>query len=356
MQDESKKDSKLKDRSEKGLTYADAGVDIDAESTVISELVKQFKKYPVEGLGKPIELPGHFTGLVEFGDYALTLCTDGVGTKIMIANELKKWDTVGIDCIAMNVNDTICIGAKPVAFVDYLAMEEPSKDIVAEIGKGLAKGAELAGINIIGGETATLKGIINGVDLAGTCLGFIERDKIITGKKIVEGDAIVGLPSSGIHSNGLTLARKIIELKQMGYNAPFPGSPDNASIGEVLLTPTKIYVKDILGVLPDLELHGLANITGGGLKNIMRLKEDVHFKITDPLPVPEIFKSLKDWGKVSTHEMYQTFNMGLGFCIVLPQADANKLVNRLKDSPGAKIIGYVEKGKGLSVPDLDLKF
>ena len=338
------------------MTYARAGVDINAESDIISALVGQFGTQPIEGLGKPYDLPGHFTGLVEFGDYALSLCTDGVGTKILIANEIEKWDTIGIDCIAMNVNDTICIGAKPIAFVDYLALEKPSDRIVIEIGKGLARGAELSGINIIGGETATLKGIINGIDLAGTCLGYIEKDKIITGERIEIGDSIVGLPSSGIHSNGLTLARKIVEDRGLRYTEQYPGSDAGGTIGEVLLTPTMIYVKDILEILPEFTVHGMANITGGGLKNIVRLNEGVLFNITDPMPVPGIFTLLADWGSVDTAEMYQTFNMGMGYTMVMPENDAKKLVERWQDTVKARIIGKVEEGSGLEVPGPGLKY
>jgi phosphoribosylformylglycinamidine cyclo-ligase len=340
----------------KGLTYADSGVDIEAEANIISELVSQFKTNPVDGLGKPIDLPGHFTGIIEFGDYALSLCTDGVGTKILIANELKKWDTIGIDCMAMNVNDMICIGARPVAFVDYLALEEPSENIVREIGKGLAKGAELSGVNIIGGETATLKGMINGVDLAGTCLGYVKRSEIITGERIAKGDSIIGLASSGIHSNGLTLARSIVERQELKYTDPCPAYSGGKSIGEVLLTPTRIYVKEILDIINNFDIHGLANITGGGLKNILRLKENVHFEVTDPMPVPDIFKLLADWGNVDHAEMHQTFNMGLGFCIVLAENDSEELIKKLPDDYKAKIIGRIEEGSGLAVPSLGLNY
>lgn len=348
-------DGKKKEKGE-SMTYAGAGVDIGEEVKIISELTGQFKSIQIDGPGKPISLGGHFTGLIEFGDYALSLCTDGVGTKILVANELKKWDTIGIDCIAMNVNDTICVGAKPVAFVDYLAMENPSEKIVKEIGIGLSVGAEQAGVNIIGGETATLKGIINGIDLAGTSLGYVRKDGIITGNNIREGDALVGLESSGIHSNGLTLARKIVENQGLTFHSSYPGLNESKRIGDVLLTPTKIYVRDILDILPDFPISGLANITGGGLRNIIRLNEKVCFSITDPMPVPDIFEKLSEWGNVSAFEMYQTFNMGLGFVIVLPEPEAGPLVARLQKSQKAKIIGTVESGKGLECPSLDLKY
>ena len=196
----------------KGMTYADAGVDIDKKSDSIAALV-QHLKFRRKGLGEPMKLEGHFTGLIDFGDMALTLCTDGVGTKLMVADELKKWDTVGIDCIAMNVNDTICVGAEPIAFVDYIAIDRPNTMITYQIGEGLEAGARMANMTIVGGEIAVLPEIVKGFDLAGTCLGMVDKKRIITGERIAPGDAVIGLPSTGVHSNGLTLARKIVESK-----------------------------------------------------------------------------------------------------------------------------------------------
>jgi phosphoribosylformylglycinamidine cyclo-ligase len=232
----------------------------------------------------------------------------------------------------------------------------PNLPSIKDVDKGLAKGAELSGVNIIGGETATLKGMINGIDLAGTCLGFVKRSEIITGEKIAEGDSIIGLASSGIHSNGLTLARSIVERKGLKYTDPCPAYEKGKSIGEVLLTPTRIYVKEILDIIKNFEIHGLANITGGGLKNILRLKENVHYEVTDPMPVPEIFKLLADWGNVSDTEMHQTFNMGLGFCIITSNKNAGDLIKHLPDYLGAQIIGEIEEGSGLTVTPLDLNY
>ncbi|HEC95312.1 MAG TPA: phosphoribosylformylglycinamidine cyclo-ligase, partial [Thermoplasmatales archaeon] len=184
-----------------GMSYAKSGVDIFKEEEAIKSMLSTLF-YKRKGIGKP--LGGHYAGLVEFGEYALVLCTDGVGSKIKIANELKKWDTIGVDCIAMNVNDAICVGAEPIAFVDYLAIDDPDPTITREIGKGLANGAQQANVSIVGGETATLPEIINGFDLAGTCLGYVKKEKIVSGEKITEGDILVGLSSSGMHSNGYT--------------------------------------------------------------------------------------------------------------------------------------------------------
>ncbi|UCG69269.1 MAG: phosphoribosylformylglycinamidine cyclo-ligase [Thermoplasmata archaeon] len=331
----------------KGMTYARAGVNIDTESEVIQSVISKIKTTK-KGFGKPLKLPGHFTGLVDFGEFALSLCTDGVGSKVLVANALKKWDTVGIDCIAMNVNDMICIGAKPIAFVDYFAVQKHDKKMAAEVGKGLAKGAEMAGVSIIGGEVATLPEIVKGFDLAGTCLGYIEKSKIITGENIKTGDAIIGLRSSGIHSNGLTLARKIVKSKGLASKDFFPGT--KMKIGEELLKPTRIYVKEIMEVVDKFQVKGMAHITGGGLRNLPRLKRNVEFKITNPLKPQPVFEELQKLGNVSMKEMYQTFNMGMGFAITADSNDAEGILKLLKGKIEAKVVGEVAKGEGASMP------
>lgn len=337
------------------LTYAKSGVDIFKEERAIEGILKSIK-FNREGKGR--YLGGHFAGLIDFGDIALVICTDGVGSKVMIANEMKKWDTIGIDCIAMNVNDCICVGAEPMAFVDYLAMENPDPRITEEIGKGLEKGARMANVSIAGGETATLPDIIRGLDLAGTCLGYVKKERIILGDRIQEGDIIVGIESSGLHSNGFTLVRKIIEREGLSYDAPFPEDIyEERSIGEVLLTPTKIYVKEIMEIVKNMEVHGLAHITGGGVRNLLRLKKGVKFVIEDPLDPQPIFEFIQSRGKVSLREMYQTFNMGMGFCIISPKEytdDILDIIERYGDR--AKTVGYVEKGEGVHLPSKKLSY
>ena len=326
----------------KVTTYSEAGVDISEEAEFISSLTKNLKSRRV-GLGSSLGILGHFAGLIEFGEYALVLCTDGVGTKVIIADEMKKWDTVGIDCIAMNVNDIICVGAEPLAFVDYLAMEKLDKKKADQIGIGLNRGAEISNISIIGGETATLPDIIKGFDLAGTCLGYVKKDEIITGEKIKVGDAIIGLRSSGIHSNGLTLARKVFKNNGYGYHDKLPYSDQDITIGESLLCPTKIYVKEILKIIKKYEVHGLAHITGGGWQNIERLKPDVEFVLENPLEPHEIFKVIKKVGKITDLEMHRTFNMGIGFAIVLENKIAKMVLADLKkDKVEAQIVGTVK--------------
>jgi len=333
------------------MTYAKAGVDIDRKSESISALVKHLK-FRRKGVGRPLDMPGHFTGIIDFGELALTLCTDGVGTKLLIADELRKWDTIGIDCIAMNVNDTICVGAEPVAFVDYIAIDRPDEKKTSEIGKGLEEGARQSNMTIVGGEIAVLPELIRGFDLAGTCLGVVKKDDIITGQKIRPGDAIIGLPSSGIHSNGLTLARKIVEASGTGYRKKVGGL--SRPIGRELLEPTTIYVRQVLAILRAYEVRGMANITGGGLRNLLRLKQGVGFEIERPLKPSPIFAALQELGEVTDVEMYQTFNMGMGFCVIVPGKSADDVVKMA--GKGAEIVGRVVRGKDVTVPEMGLRY
>lgn len=335
----------------KGMTYAKAGVDIDRKSKSISALVEHLR-FKRKGFGRPLDLPGHFAGLIDLGDIALTMCTDGVGTKLLVADEMKKWDTVGIDCIAMNVNDTICVGAEPIAFVDYIAIDKPDEKKTAEVGKGLETGARLSNMTIIGGEIAVLPELVKGFDLAGTCLGVVDKERIITGQKIRVGDAIVALPSSGIHSNGLTLARKIVEQAGIGYRKKTGGL--RRPMGAELLEPTTIYVKQVLEILDRHEVHGMANITGGGLRNLIRLKDRVGFEIVDPVRPNAVFDVLQELGGVSDKEMYQTFNMGMGFCLIAPDDESGGIVKRA--GKGAKVVGRVVRKEGVRLPSLGLEY
>jgi len=340
----------------KKMTYAQSGVDINKEEQAIHQLLSSITSTRT-GIGKP--LGGHYAGMISFGDYALVLCTDGVGSKVKIASDIKKWDTVGIDCIAMNVNDAICVGAEPLAFVDYLAIDDPTPAITKEIGKGLQKGAELSNISIIGGETASLPEVVNGFDLAGTCLAYVKQSDIITGEEITPGDVIIGLSSTGIHSNGYTLARKVIQHNKRTYADVFPDEYyPGKTIGEILLTPTTIYVKEILALLKKIPVHGLAHITGSGLRNLPRLNKSVKYVIEDPLQPQPIFNFLQSAGDIDVKEMYQTFNMGMGFAVIAAQSDAQQALKILKkqSSSQVQIVGCIEKGKGVSAPPLQIEY
>lgn len=322
--------------SEEKFDYAKAGVDIRQEEKAIKALIGKIKHIR-KGFGEPV-LMGHYASVVDVG-VGLAITTDGVGSKIMVAEALNKYDTIGIDCVAMNVNDLIAIGAEPIAMVDYIAIQKPDERIMGEIAIGLEKGCEMANITLVGGETATLPEMINGVDLVGTAIGIVEKDMTITGEKIEVGDVIVAIESSGIHSNGLTLARKVVEKNGLSYKDEFDGK----TIGEELLTPTRIYI-EVLDVIKNHEVHGLAHITGGGMLNLKRLK-DVCFRINKPLKPQKIFSFIQELGNVDEDEMYRTFNMGMGFMIILPENEAKKI-------GVGKIVGHVEEGSGVYVKDL----
>jgi phosphoribosylformylglycinamidine cyclo-ligase len=329
--------------SDKHLTYADSGVDIEMEETTIKALTKGMT-YQREGLGAPLTGIGHYAGLIDFGEYALALATDGVGSKVLIANEMKRWNTVGIDCIAMNVNDLLAIGAEPISFVDYLALEKHDENFASQIGEGLQKGAEISRMSIVGGETATLPDIVKGFDLAGTCLGMVKKGDIITGENVQLGDAVVGIPSAGVHSNGYTLVRKIMEQSSYSYQDKFPYD-ESTTIGDELLIPTRIYM-EVLDAIKEFDVHGLAHITGSGLLKLKRVT-NLGFDFNNPIEPDAIFKFLQEEGNVDSVEMYRTFNMGMGFVIILPQDLAEKAAELV----GGKVVGTIVES-GIKVLDL----
>lgn len=321
------------------VTYSDSGVDIKLEEKTVTSLTTKLQE--TLKFQDIIAESGHFAALVRLGDKGIAMSTDGVGSKILVAQMMKKYDTVGIDCIAMVVNDILCVGAEPVALVDYLAVETPDPEIANQIGEGLVTGANLSKIAIIGGETASLPGIINDFDLAGTGMGFVDVDKIISGSDIKEGDVLLGIESSGIHSNGLSLARKVLfEECNLKIDDSLPGYPD-LKVGETLLTPTNIYVQPIVELLKSqVEVHGLAHITGGGFNNLKRLNHNVGYDITD-LPEPQaIFQSIHSQG-VPIEEMYRVFNMGTGFVVILDEKDVDSALEILEKYFKTQVIGKV---------------
>ena len=321
-----------------GDAYARAGVDQGAADSAVAALVGALAGIRLGRPSRQLSLPGHYASVIRLDErLGVALSTDGVGTKLLLAEEMGRYDTVGVDCIAMNVNDVICVGAEPLAMLDYLAVERADAQVAAEIGAGLARGAELAGIEIPGGELAQLGELVRGFDLAGACFGTVQLDRIVDGSAITPGDAVVGLPSSGLHSNGYTLARRALAGLELDDDRL--GRP----LGEVLLEPTEIYVRAVLDLLGSgAEVRGLAHITSGGLRNLLRLRAEVGFEIADPLPVPPVFELIRELGGVPEEEMYEVFNMGCGFCCVVPEPDAEAAVGLLgAHHPGAAVIGRV---------------
>ena len=338
------------------MDYARAGVNIDVEGAAVKAIVSQVKgslKHSRGMIGENLTGIGHFCSLIRIDSKrALAVSTDGVGSKIKVAEALGRFDTIGIDLVAMNANDVICVGARPLTIVDYIAFEKTDPRIAGEIGKGLLKGAELADISISGGETASLPDIIKGVDLAGTCVGILDIERAVTGEKIEPGDVVIGLESSGVHSNGLTLARKVL-LKHYSINDAVFGE---RTVGEELLEPTKIYVREVLEVLENTDVHGLANITGGGLGNLTRITK-YGFSIENP-PLPqEVFKRIQALEDIADKEMYRTFNMGVGFCIVVKEKDAERVIRTCaRHGTKAFVIGRCVKKPGVHVKGFTLTY
>ncbi|MFW6448540.1 MAG: phosphoribosylformylglycinamidine cyclo-ligase [Halobacteriota archaeon] len=320
---------------DEGLTYAEAGVDIGASEAATEALI--------EAVGEAA--PGDYAGHLEVDGLRIGLTTDGVGTKLLVAEALDRYDTIGIDCVAMNVNDLVAEGLRPVGFVDYLALEAPDEALTEAIGVGLAEGARRAGVALLGGETAVMPEVIDTLDLAGAAVGVAQAHEHRPGTAAV-GDVIVGLPSSGIHSNGLTLARRAIE-ESYAYDDAFPPDPDR-TVGEELLEPTRIYT-GATHAIRRFDVSACAHVTGGGFTNLQRMGAN-RYVIDDPLPVPEVFHVVAEAGGVPEAELYRTFNMGMGFALAVDPGDAVEVADALD----GQIVGSVESGEGVVVGELEV--
>ncbi len=308
------------------LTYAGAGV-IPAGGPLSGLLgwVNRTLSFR-QDLGAPALGIGHYANVLRIGDnLGLAISTDSVGSKVLVAELLGKYDTLGIDCIAMNANDVLCVGAEPIALVDYIAVQEARADVLEQLGRGLYEGARQANITIPGGELAQLPEVVQGahpgtgLDLVGTCVGIGALDRLIVGQDLTPGDVVLGLESSGIHSNGLTLARKVL-FDTAGYRPDEHLQEFGRTVGEELLEPTRIYVRPVWQMLAErIPIHGLYHITGDGLLNLARGENAVGFDL-EWLPEPQpIFDVIRRRGGISAPEMYRVFNMGVGFCLVLPE-------------------------------------
>ncbi|HXK51210.1 MAG TPA: phosphoribosylformylglycinamidine cyclo-ligase [Caldisericia bacterium] len=337
--------------------YKEAGVQTLADGTAMQGLlhwVNQTFRFRSNNETGHVLLPiGFFANVIHLHqDIGLAVSTDGVGTKLLIAEQLEKYDTIGIDCVAMNVNDLICVGAEPISFLDYIAVADYDSVMIEQIAIGLYEGCKMANIPIPGGEIAQVRDLLhpkkNAFDLVGTAIGVVKKDNIITGKNIEETDVIIGFPSSGLHSNGFTLARKVL---LSGYKDP------PTSLLLELLTPTEIYVKTALMLLEKCNVKGFANITGDGLLNILRLDSSVEYCIEDPLPVPAIFQTIQEAGEIPTEEMYKDFNMGLGFVAILSKSDYRSVHKHMEDvGITHKKIGTIRQNPypKLTIPSLSL--
>jgi phosphoribosylformylglycinamidine cyclo-ligase len=324
--------------------YAKAGVDQGAADSAVAGLVKALGAIQLGRPSRQVPLPGHYASVIRLDERTgIALSTDGVGTKLVVAEELGRFDTIGIDCVAMNVNDVICVGAEPLAMLDYIAIDRADPVVCEEVGVGLARGAELAGVEIPGGELAQLGEMVRGVDVSGACFGTVALDAIVDGSAVRAGDVVIGLPSSGLHSNGYTLARSAL----VGISlADDPEGRLGRPLGDELLEPTEIYVKPVIELLRSgVEVRGLAHITSGGLGNLLRLAAEVGYEIEEPLAVPPIFELIQERSGTSDEEMHDVFNMGCGFCCIVAAADEGAALDLLRPHyPGARRIGSTVEG------------
>jgi phosphoribosylformylglycinamidine cyclo-ligase len=342
--------------------YAAAGVDTDAADAGVGALVAALGRIRLDRPSASVLPSGHYASVLRVAEnLGIAISTDGVGSKLVVAERTGRLDTVGIDCVAMNVNDVVCVGAEPIALVDYLAVEQVDPAALGAIGEGLRAGAEQAGVEVPGGELAVIPELLrghpspNGFDLCATSIGTVALDAIVTGADAQPGDALVGLPSSGLHSNGYTLARRVLE--PLGDDAT-PEELGGATVADVLLEPTVIYVKAVLDLLrSDVPVHGLAHLTGGGLLNLLRLGGRLGFAIEAPLPVLPVFGLVERLGGVAAAEMWEVFNMGCGFVAVVPEDRADDAVALLgAHHPGTARIGTVTDAAGrVEVPSLGLE-
>lgn len=348
--------------------YDRAGVDTSLAQESIRRLARHveatFAFRSGEGSGRPVLPLGAYANVLDLGgNRGLAVSMDGVGTKLILAAEAGRFDTVGIDCIAMNVNDILCVGAEPAAMLDYIAVGDCDPAMIEAVAAGLRRGAEEARITIPGGELAQVREMLAphgpsaGFDLVGTAVGFVDLDRIVDGRSVRPGDVLVGLGSNGLHSNGYTLARRVL-FGAGGLRLDDRLPELDATLGEVLLRPTTLYVRAVVDMLRErLPVKMLAHITGDGLSNLLRLPVDAGLVIDRPLPAPPIFDLIQRVGGISTAEMYTVFNMGMGFCVTVAQ-DGVDAVLAAAERYGhtAAVVGRVvaEHPRRLAVPALGI--
>ena len=336
------------------LAYTEAGIDTAAASAGLERLLSFVRKTHAfrTGIGEPLVPVGFFASVIKLTEHlSLAISTDGVGSKSAVAQQTGRYESIGWDCVAVNVNDILCTGAEPVALVDYISVQYPHEELLAALGKGLHDGALRAGIAIVGGELSqhpdTLTGPREGYgfDIAGTCVGILDGRPPITGAAIEPGDVVLGMPSDGIHANGLTLARHVLladDPEAVGRELPECGT----TVGDELLRPTHIYVPEVLALLRSgVDVRGLVHVSGGGLLNLTRLAAPVGYRIDAAWDVPPIFGVIQREGRVDVAEMFRVFNMGIGFCAVVPEGGVDAAIAAAKAAGGeAQIIGRVVAG------------
>ncbi len=338
--------------------YEQSGVSTQGAETALDAIKRHIPATRGFNTKFPVALDlGYFANVIDIGNgQGLAFCTDGVGTKVIVAELVDRYDTLGIDCVAMNVNDLICLGATPVSMVDYIACSHTDPRIFEELAIGLKEGARQGQVSISGGEISQVKEIVQGIDLIGSAVGLVALDRVNTGQGVKPGQVVVGISASGVHSNGLTLARRALlgtTLEEQKQNVGTMEPSLGKTIGDELLTPTFIYVQDMLALWEtDVKVRAMVNITGGGLSNLNRVSaDDICFvldQLAEPLPV---FQLIQERGGISDAEMYEVFNMGLGFVVVVDDtAEAQTVIDVCrKFNHPAQVVGHIESGTGRSV-------
>jgi phosphoribosylformylglycinamidine cyclo-ligase len=307
--------------------------------------------------GRPIRAPGHYAGLLRIGRETLAVTTDTVGTKVLLAARMDRWEEVGEDLVAINVNDLASVGARPAGLVDTVLCSRTDERRFRSIGRGLRRGLARAGCSLLGGETAVVPDVVEGTDLGATAFGFFPRGRRpVLGARIAPGDRILGVPSSGVHANGFTLVRRV--LREAGLDPRRPRDGGRRPVGEELLAPTRTYspISEALAPLPST--HGFAHISGGGVRNLPRLSPRVRY-VLDRWPAPSpLYRWIQAQGGISDREMYQTFNMGVGFVAIVGERAAPEALQRLRRAGArdAREIGTVEDGRGIVLPALGLRY
>jgi len=344
---------------DEGLTYQAAGVVSVGEQKPFQTLIHWVNK-SMEGHPEVKAEVGLYATVIDVGGgLGIAMSTDGVGTKLLVAEMMEKYDTIGIDCVAMNVNDIICVGAKPIAMLDYIAIEDATGPILGELGKGLYEGARLADISIPAGEVAQLGEMIRGLkpgtgyDLVGTAFGTVPLNRLVVGEDIAAGDPVIGVASSGLHSNGYTMARRALLGK---YKIGDRVAELGMTVGEAMLTPTRIYVRPVVEILESVRgIKALCHITGDGFRNLQRVRTDIGFMLDKMPPMPPIFSVIQREGKVTNAEMANTFNLGVGLCVVTtPEAAADTLAVFRAQGMDAQVIGRAvsDPGRNIFLPGL----
>ena len=338
-------------------TYARSGVDRSRISSGLAALLAEVTYRPPRSAGRPVKAPGHYAGMIRIGRETIAVTTDTVGTKVKLAAELDRWEEVGEDIVGVNVNDLASVGARTSGLVDTILCPTPDPDALRGIGRGLNRGLRAARCALLGGETAVVPEIVDGIDLGATAFGFFPPGRQpVLGARIRPGDRLIGVPSSGLHANGFTLVRRLLRERAVDLLRPRTGA--TRPVGEELLTPTRIYssVGDVLAETS--ATHGLAHLSGGGVRNLVRLHPKVRFVLDRWPEVPGLFRWVQQLGALSDEEMFQTFNMGVGFVLVVSatrMAETRRRLARAGASDSVEI-GHVEKGSGVAVPGFGLRF